>query len=106
MPTLYDSFKAYKRHVAPEGSFHLTYTHLPLLVEVFGLRDSLPPAIEACSETIGGERVRDVVSERFLAIFMGMVTKEESGDLLDGLKEEGMPLAGVQSMPQEQAMIT
>lgn len=82
MPTLYDSFIGYKRHLSLEGSFHLTFMDLPLLIDTFGLRDQLPPTIEQLSGDIAGLRARDVVTE-YVSAFMGKVLKGEEGDLLD-----------------------
>ncbi|KAF2161898.1 hypothetical protein M409DRAFT_58678 [Zasmidium cellare ATCC 36951] len=83
LPTLYNAFTGWKRHLALEGSFHLTFTDLPLLVDTFGLRGTLPPAFEAIVGTIPGLRARDVVSE-YVAAFMGKWLKGEDGGLLDG----------------------
>ncbi|KAK4498904.1 hypothetical protein PRZ48_009414 [Zasmidium cellare] len=87
MPDLYAAFSGWKRHLALENSFHLTFTDLPLLVDTFGLRGSLPDTFEAYSGTIPGLRARDVVSE-FVGAFMGKWLKGEESEVLDGPSEE------------------
>lgn len=83
MPTLYASFSGWKRHLALKNSRHLTFMDLPLLVDTFGLRGSLPEEFEEFSGTISGLRARDVVAA-YVGAFMGFVLKGSDDGLLEG----------------------
>ncbi|KAK4493665.1 hypothetical protein PRZ48_014850 [Zasmidium cellare] len=81
--TLYDSFTGWKRRLSLDNSGHLTFTDLPLLVDSFALRSTLPAAFETSIGTIEGLVARDTVAA-YVSAFMAKYLKGEDSTLLKG----------------------
>lgn len=79
---LWPRLRAWKRELELKGSQHATFSDLPVLVDVLGLRVKLP-GVDELLGTIKGERARLVVST-FVAAFAGFVRGTGGEQLFEG----------------------
>lgn len=80
--TLWSKLRGWRRELELEGSQHATFSDLPLLVDVLGLRNALPGVDEVLG-MIEGERARLVVST-YVAKFADFVRGVARGGLFNG----------------------
>ncbi|PMD61331.1 PAF acetylhydrolase family protein [Hyaloscypha bicolor E] len=79
---IWPNLTGWKRELMLAGSAHNTFTDLPDVVDVLGIRRSLPPEATDLLGTIGGARGFEVITT-YVEAFFDFVMKGESSALLD-----------------------
>lgn len=81
--TLWPNLRGFKRELILNGSTHGTFTDLPEIADLIGLREKFPQQVAELLGSTPGERASQIIAT-YVSSFFGFVLKGEKGELFDG----------------------